>query len=442
MQPGRLKKAAHAKSGMAGVLDRRGEVRFAPLPRQSYMEPERKALEELRIDRSELEPNGVGNRVIWLLAAVFLVVGMGVLWWIRQWPVEVRTEPARCEAAQTGPRTVLNASGYVVARREATVSSKMTGRVVDVFIEEGMRVAEDQVLARLDDVNLQMQLELAKAQEAAARGGLVETQVRLEEAERERTRILRLAQDGVSSEAEVDRVEAEVKSLGARLDRQALEVTVANRRVQVLMQELEDTIIRAPFAGVVVAKNAQPGEMISPISAGGGFTRTGIGTIVDMDSLEVEVDVNESYLNRVEIGQAVQARLDAYPAWPIPCRVLAIIPTADRQKATIRVRVAFEELDPRILPQMGVRVAFLEPDFDEKPEAFGVVISREALHREDDQFWVWVVHDGILERREVTVRTPEASPVVVESGLEEGELVVVDGPADPKPGRRVRERDN
>jgi RND family efflux transporter MFP subunit len=295
----------------------------------------------------------------------------------------------------------------------------------------------------LDDANMWTQLELTKAQHAAARGGLLETQVRLDEADRERVRVLALAGGGVSSESEVDRVEAEVKSLRARLERQALEVEVADRRVRVLEQELEDTVIRAPFAGVVVAKNAQPGEMISPISAGGGFTRTGIGTVVDMTSLEIEVDVNESYLNRVRVGQPVEATLDAYPGWRIPCQVLAIIPTADRQKATVRVRVAFDTLDGRILPQMGTRVAFLEAaPVEEQPRAGGLLVSREALRREGAEYWVWVVHDGVLERKAVTVQAPEVNPVVVLSGLEEGASVVVEGGADLKPGRRVRERTN
>jgi HlyD family secretion protein len=404
------------------------------------MQRESKGLEELKIERQDLDGNGPSGWGFRILAAVALLVLVGAIWWMRQRPVEVRTQIARAETTEAGPRTVLNGSGYVVARREATVSSKLTGKVVDVLIEEGMEVEEGQVLAQLDQANVRTQLDLAEAEVAAARGALLENRVRLDEAERERARIVVLAGDGVSSGSEVDRVEAEVKSLRARLERQALEVEVAGRRVQVLQQELEDTVIRAPFAGVVVAKNAQPGEMISPISAGGGFTRTGIGTIVDMRSLEIEVDVNESYLNRVRSGQLVEATLDAYPTWKIPCRVLAIIPTADRQKATVRVRVAFDALDERILPQMGVRVAFLELETERGPEATGFMVAREALHQDGTEYWVWVIRDGVLERQPVTVDAPDASPVVVTSGLEEGESVVVQGPADLEPGWRVRVR--
>jgi RND family efflux transporter MFP subunit len=404
------------------------------------MTSESKGLDELRIDRADLDGNGAARGRIWLWAGIVLVLVVGLLWWLRQRPVEVRTEEARTEATEAGLRTVLNASGYVVARREATVSSKMTGKVTEVLIEEGMRVDQGQVLARLDDANVRTQLELTMAREATARAALLETQVRLDEAERERTRILALAGEGVTSAAEVDRVEAEVKSLRARLERQAMEIEVAGRQVAVLEQDLEDTVIRAPFGGVVVAKNAQPGEMISPISAGGGFTRTGIGTIVDMDSLEIEVDVNESFLHRVRSGQPVEAVLDAYPGWRIPSRVLAIIPTADRQRATVRVRVAFDELDDRILPQMGVRVAFLEiaPATDMDPGS--LLISRTALRRDGDDYWIWVVRDGQLEQRRVTVRAPETNPVVVTGDLRAGESVVVEGPADLETGRRVRER--
>jgi HlyD family secretion protein len=404
------------------------------------MEPERRGLEDLRIDRSDLEENGARSGRFWLLAGLTLLLLLGAVWWLRQRPVEVQTQVVRSETTESGPRTVLNASGYVVARREATVSSKLTGKVVDVLIEEGTEVKEGQVLARLDDANLRARLQLAQAQANAARGGLLETQVRLDEAEREQARILALAGGGVSSEAEVDRVEAEVKSLRARLERQTLEIEVAHQQVRVLTQELEDTVIRAPFTGIVVAKNAQPGEMISPISAGGGFTRTGIGTIVDMSSLEIEVDVNESFLNRVRVGQFIEATLDAYPAWKIPCRVLAIIPTADRQKATVRVRVAFDELDQRILPQMGVRVAFLELESEREPGPGSLMIARETLRRNGTDYWVWVVRDGKLHRRPVTVRAPETNPVLVDSGLEAGETVVVQAPADLEPGRRVRVR--
>lgn len=397
-------------------------------------------LADLRLDRTEL-PRPAAR---WARGLVGLVVGLGLValgyWALRARPVPVRTQVARAEATVGGRRPVLNASGYVVARRQATVSSKITGKVVEVLIEEGMHVQEGQVLARLDDTNIRASLSLAQAQAEAARTALAETRARLEEAEKQLARVAALAAKDVASAAELDRAEAEAKSLRARLEAQASQVTVAEREVAVWQQQLEDTIIRAPFSGVAIAKNAQPGEMISPISAGGGFTRTGIGTIVDMNSLEIEVDVNESFLNRVHPGQAVEAVLDAYPDWKIPCKVIALIPTADRQKATVKVRVAFDRLDPRILPDMAVRVTFLaEPDGSNHQPA--VLVPKSALREEAGRTVVWVVKDKRLEPRTVTVTLSKANEASLAAGLSPGEKVVIEGPARLRPGQRVRELD-
>ncbi len=215
-------------------------------------------------------------------------------------------------------------------------------------------------------------------------------------------RLSQLAASKMVSQSELDRADADAKSSQARLERQQADVAVAEREVALWKQQLDDTIIRAPFAGIVTSKNAQPGEMISPMSAG-GFTRTGICTIVDMSSLEIEVDVNESYINRVEPGQPVEATLDAYPDWRIPAKVIAIIPTADRQKATVKVRVGFEKLDPRILPDMGVKVAFQQTPAQPRPPNRGIVVPKAAVHQRDGRDVVWVVREGRVERRAVTV---------------------------------------
>jgi HlyD family secretion protein len=396
-------------------------------------------LAELRIDRDEDRRNGTG-RAGWIVVILILLgLGGAGAWWVYGRAVPVRTQAARVAEASGGRRTVLNASGYVLARRQATVSSKVTGKVVEVLVEEGMKVQDGQVLARLDDTNVRASLKLAEAQAQAARAALVETRARLEEAEKQFNRTSALASKSVASASELDRAEAEVKSLRARLESQASQVSVAEREIAVWQQQLEDTIIRAPFAGVAISKNAQPGEMISPISAGGGFTRTGIGTIVDMKSLEIEVDVNESFLKRVQPGQAVEAVLDAYPDWKIPCKVLAIIPAADRQKATVKVRVAFDQLDPRILPDMGVKVAFLgsAATSTDVPE---VLVPRVAVREDGGRPVVWAVKDGRLARRSVTTGIAKGSDVAVTSGLSEGERVVVEGPARLAEGLRVRER--
>jgi HlyD family secretion protein len=396
-------------------------------------------LAELRIDRSE-DPRNGSSRARWLAAIVLLLLmAVAGVWWLRGRPVPVRTQAARAEPTIGGKRTVLNASGYVLARRQATVSSKVTGKVVEVLVEEGMKVQDGQVLARLDDTNVRASLRLADAQAQAAKSALAETRARLEEAEKQLARVSALAAKNVSSASDLDSAEAEAKSLRARLESQASQVSVAEREVAVWQQQLEDTVIRAPFAGVAISKNAQPGEMISPISAGGGFTRTGIGTIVDMKSLEIEVDVNESFLKRVHAGQAVEAVLDAYPGWKISCKVIAIIPAADRQKATVKVRVAFEQLDPRILPDMGVKVAFLgEPaGSGEAPE---LMVPKIAVKEDGGRPVVWVVKEGRLERRSITTGIAKGSEMAVVAGLAEGEKVVVEGPAKPTEGLRVREQ--
>jgi RND family efflux transporter MFP subunit len=398
------------------------------------------SLDQLRIER---KPDEDASSKGWLVLAAVLVFAVGMaawLWWPREQVVEVRTAVVQ---AATGPQsgTVLNASGYVTARRQATVSSKVTGKVTEILIEEGMDVDEGQVLARLDATNVYAALELARAQFDSARTTLKETQALLDEAELNFDRIDRLAADGLASEAELDRARATMKSLAARLESRESEVEVARRQVGVYDQHLEDTIIRAPFAGVVVAKNAQPGEMISPISAGGGFTRTGIGTIVDMDSLEIEIDVNEAYIDRVRPGQPVVATLDAYPEWKIPCHVIAIIPTADRQKATVEVRVGFDALDQRILPDMGVKVAF-QDEVENGKVAPGVLVPTSALRRDAGRDIVWVVSEGVLERRAVSTAAGvvAGSERVVLAGLRAGERVVIEGPEDLATGMIIEER--
>lgn len=408
------------------------------------MPDEQTSLDSLRIDRSR---EGDETKRTWIpLLVVILLLGVAGGFWLLRGPAvaEVRTAIAR-EVAASSRTTVLNASGYVTARRQATVSSKVTGKVLEVLIEEGMEVEAGQVMARLDSSNVRAGLILAEAQTEAARAAVKETGVRLAEARLGLDRALALRAGKVSSQAELDRAQAEVDALAARIDRQRREVEVAQRQVALWQRQLEDMVIRSPFAGIIVSKNAQPGEMISPISAGGGFTRTGIGTVVDMTSLEIEVDVNESYINRVSAGQKVIAVLDSYPDWQIPSYVIAIIPTADRQKATVAVRIGFEELDARILPDMGVKVAFQEQgsdgsDRDPGISATLIVIPQSGLRRSAGGASVLVVNDQQIEERSVTVTEGrEGDQVFVIGGLRPGERVVVEGPDDLIEGDRVEE---
>lgn len=398
------------------------------------MSPPKPSLDDLRIDRRGQPRARIS--VWWLALLLAVAAGSIAVWWLtRPKPVPVRTAAAR-EAGPgvNGTRTVLNASGYVTARRTATVSSKVTGKVLEVLIEEGVRVQEGQVLARLDDTNIRASLRLAEAQLEAARQALTETKVRIDEAARELQRQAGLLKSEVATQADFERAEAAWLALKARLEQQSAEVTVADRQVASWQQQMEDTVIRAPFAGIVTVKNAQPGEMISPISAGSSFTRTGICTIVDMQSLEIEIDVSESYINRVEPGQAVEATLDAYADWKIPCKVIAIIPTADRQKSTVKVRVGFEKLEPRILPEMSVKVAFHESvrAGNPAPGASPISIPKSALAKEEGRDVVFVVKNGRAERRAVSVSALSGEEAIISAGLSAGEKVALE------PGNRLQ----
>jgi RND family efflux transporter MFP subunit len=350
----------------------------------------------------------------------------------------VRTAVARDAApAGKGGQTVLNASGYVTARREATVSSKVTGKVMEVLIEEGMKVKEGQILARLDDTNIKAGLEVAQAQLASAKAALAETEAQLKNADQEFQRTTELAKQHIASQSDLDLAESNAKALQAHLAQQKLDVVVAERQVVAWQQQMDDMVIRAPFDGVVTTKDAQPGEMISPVSAGGGYTRTGIGTVVDMNSLEIEIDVNESYINRVEPSQPVEATLDAYPDWKIPCKVIATIPTADRQKSTVKVRVGFDQLDPRILPDMSVKVAFRGVSGTAAGRA--VMVPKSAVQNQDGRDVVFVVRGGRAERRAVTVSDTQGDDSVLSAGVSAGEKIVVAAPAGLNDGTKVKE---
>ena len=402
------------------------------------MSPPKPSLDDLRIERGG-KPNASPRLLLMAVAGVVAVVIAAAFWLLtRPKAVEVHTVIAREAASMGGDRTVLNASGYVTARREATVSSKITGKVTEVLVEEGMSVKEGQILARLDDTNVKASLHLARAQWESAQSALEETRVRLKEAEQELQRQTDLARGKVATQADYDHASASALAYKARLEQQQADATVAERTVAIWQQQLEDTIIRAPFAGIVTSKNAQPGEMISPMSSG-GFTRTGICTIVDMESLEIEIDVNESYINRVQPGQPVEATLDAYADWKIPCKVIAIIPTADRDKSTVKVRVGFDRLDPRILPEMAVKVAFRETAGPAPAVVRTVLVPKAAIRQQDGRDVVLVVQGGRAERRAVTVASTSANETEISAGLAAGERVVVEGPGDLTDGTIVKE---
>jgi RND family efflux transporter MFP subunit len=402
------------------------------------MSLDKAALESLRHDRS-LDPGryqGTGSgRRRWRIAAVVgAVLAVVVGWRLLHSAVPVHTAAVETPAGASDG-AVLNASGYVVARRIATVSSKVTGRIDEVLFEEGAGVKQGQVLARLDPSTAQAEFEVVDRSLEAARRSLREIEVRLGDARRTLARNRSLVDRKLVSQSVLDSSEAEVAALEARLAATKAEVEVARSRVALSRQGLDDLAIRAPFSGVVISKDAQPGETVSPMSAGGGFTRTGIATIVDMESREIEVDVNESYINRVRDGQKVAAVLDAYPDWTIPGHVIGIVPAADRQKATVRVRIAFDELDARILPDMGIKVRFLEAPG--QAAAAKPMLPANAVAKDGKATVVWVIRDGKVERRVVELGKEAAGSFPVLKGLEGGESVVVDPPRRLRDGAAV-----
>jgi HlyD family secretion protein len=396
-------------------------------------------LSALRIER---EPLDAGSRSWgrWLFVLVLLAaIGGGAWYWLaRERPVEVEVA-AVTERAAGAQASVLNASGYVTARRRATVSSKVTGKVIEVNVEEGMDVREGQVLARLDDSTLQAALRLYRAQLEAAKRQIPESEVRLEQARVMLRRQEELRKEGLNTPNDIDNAKAEVDSLIARIASAEQQVNVAESQIAMQQTAIEDTIIRAPFSGVAISKDAQAGEMVSPVSAGGGFTRTGISTIVDMKSLEIEVDVNESYINRVRTGQPVSAVLDAYPDWQIPANVITLVPTADRQKATVLVRIGFQKLDPRILPDMGVKVTFLrEAEARDVQVAQSVTLVPQAAVRKDgESSFVFVVRQDTVERRAIKTAGTDGDRLEVVAGLKGGDQVVISPPPELTEGMLI-----
>ncbi|MEZ5542327.1 MAG: efflux RND transporter periplasmic adaptor subunit [Pseudomonadota bacterium] len=397
-------------------------------------------LKQLRLDEAA---RGTDRRPgpVWVFVLVLVaLLALGAWYWLAGGRVyTVATATAQVPGGVQGSMSVLDATGYVTARRQATVSAKVTGQVTEVLIEEGQRVQAGAVLARLDDTDARAQLDLAQAQLAAARAQLEGLRQLLAQARRDDARQQDLLARKLTSQQAADDAATLVKTRSAAIVTQQREVDVAARGVEVAQVALDNTVVRAPFAGVITVKAAQPGEIVSPFSAGGGYTRTGIGTIVDMDSLEIEVEVNEAYIGRVQAGQPVETTLNAYPDWRISGQVIAIIPAADRSKATVKVRIGIDVQDPRIVPDMGARVAFLEPDSAGTAAAppAGVLIPASAIQMQGDATRVFVVIDDHARLRTVRTGQTYADLRQVLDGVSDGERVILDPPAALQDGDRV-----
>jgi RND family efflux transporter MFP subunit len=404
-------------------------------------------LGSLRIHDGQRAKTGMCRRIVYAAIPVLIFAGIVVAAFAfrSQKPVVEVAAAAKAEAG--GAQTLLNASGYVTPRRRATIAAKITGRVTGVFFDEGTRVAEGQLLATLDDSDVKRVLDSARADRNSAQAAIADYEVQLKNAQIQLHRAEQLQNAGVQTQEALDNATMAVDSLKAKIALAKQQVAGSDARIGEAQQAVNNCTIRAPFAGIVVSKDAQVGEMVSPISAGGGFTRTGIATIVDMNSNEIEVDVNESYIARVIPNQPVTATLDAYPDWQIPSKVRTVIPTADRQKATVKVRISFLKLDPKILPDMGVKVAFLEeekPAGKSKDAAKGptpvAYIPKSAVRSDSSASFVFLIRDGKVERRAVSLGTNRGTEVAVLAGVSPGDSLVVKGPESLHDGDKVEIR--
>lgn len=408
-------------------------------------------LSSLRISDAKRTNPSSTRRWIWVVLGVILLGLVGAAAFaFRSRKVDV--EVATATRPANGPAGVLNASGYVTPRRRATIAAKITGRVTGVFFDEGTRVTQDQLLATLDDSDARRALDSAKADRNSSQAAIEDFQVQLKNAEIELRRTQQLVKDGVQTQQALDSAVTAADSLRAKINLAKQQVLGADARIREQQQAVDNCTIRAPFAGIVVSKDAQVGEMVSPISAGGGFTRTGIATIVDLHSNEFEVDVSESYIAKVSNNQPVNAVLDAYPDWVIPAKVRTVIPTADRQKATVKVRISITQpdhihpfdpaKDPRILPDMGVKVTFLEdepkPGTKDSKSPAVAIIPLKAVHQDNASKYVFVIKGDTVERRAVTTGETRGSDIDILAGIQPDVQVVVNAPETLRDGQSVQ----
>src|SRR5215831_2702675 len=394
--------------------------------------PPKHDLGSLKID-DRLRTTGKTGKRLGMFAALIgvLVIVGGLLAAFRSRKPMVEVAAAR-PAGDVRADALLNASGYITPRRRATVAAKVTGQIKEIYAEEGLHVKAGQVLAILDCAQPEAALTSAKTERDATAAALSDLEVQLGNAERELERAQGLRSAGVNSQQALDSARTTRDSLRSKIALTREQTRAAEARIGMAQQDVINCTVRSPYDGIVVSKDAQRGEIVSPISAGGGFTRTGIATVVDMNSIEIEVDVNESYIARVTPGQKVIATLDAYPDWQIPATVRTVIPTADRQKATVKVRISFDQLDPRILPDMGVKVAFLDnaPVAKSKGSEAKALIPQAAVREDAGQKIVFLVNQRKLERRAVNLGANRGNDVEVMAGISPGDMLVVRGGAD------------
>ena len=442
-----------SRLSIPGPLDRRAVWRHiepvtSPVPKRPWRRTaiDTSLLKDLRIEGRQREDAGGPPRWVWPAAGAVLGVVLlaGAAWWfVFARPAVVQVTTAVAAGSVGAPAALLQATGYVTARRQATVSTQITGTLTQVLIDAGDHVQKGQVIARLEDSALRATLNVAQANLMTAQAQVAQTQAQLAQSESDWKRQDELARSGMLSKQAAEQSRTAVTAFTAALDARRREVEAARAQLAQAKVNFDYTVVRAPFTGVVTVKAAQVGEIVSPLSAGGGFTRTGVGTIVDMDSLEVEVDVSEAYIGQVKPEMPCEAVLDAYPDWKIPAHVVAIVPSADRGKATVKVRVAFEQKDARMVPEMAARVSFLgaKPAAAPAQAPKGVLVPPQALAQRDGQSVLFVVVEGRAQQRRVDAVPRDAGSMKLlpeGTAVKAGERVVLAPPASLRDGAEVK----
>ena len=393
-------------------------------------------LHELRIDRAQRDDDESPRRWPWIVAAivVIVIVAGGIAAFALRGHVATVATSTAVAAGSSSDAAVLQATGYVVARRQAVVSAQIIGTLTGVSVEEGEHVTQGQVLARLDDTQYVAQLQAAEAQYSAAQAQVAKGRATLQQDFADAARLNAVVARGYVSKQAAQQAGTQVTTDRALLDAAVKQAAAAQANITLAKVNVGYTVIHAPFTGVVTVKDAEIGQIVSPYTVGGG----GIATIVDMNSLEVDVDVNETYISRVQPGMPVEAVLDAYPDWKIPAHVIAIIPSADKSKATVKVRIALDAKDPRIIPQMGVRVSFLEKTGKGAKPLPGVLVPKSAIVQRGGKDVVFVVSNGHLQQTPVTAGADFSDLKQVTHGLSAGAEVVTAPAAGLKDGEKVQ----
>ena len=405
-------------------------------------------LSKLRIDRSAPPPpvrRALRRNLVLFAVALVLVAGVAAVVRGRSVPtVQVAIAASTTGGgASSGGVTSVTANGYVVARTKASVSAKIAGRLAYLGVSEGSYVHQGEIIARLDNADYQAAVAQAQANVAAAEASVIEATSDRDQSARDANRIrdIRASNPNLMSPQELETATSRAATALARYDAAAARKRSAEAGLRLARANDENTIIRAPFTGTVLRKDAEVGEVVAP-SVGGGLTRGAVVTMADLSTLEVEVDVNEAYIARIASERPARITLDAYPDTTFRGKVRQVVPTADRQRATVQVKVSILDHDPRILPEMGAKVDFLEPP---KPAATGEAAARAAIRvpstavRSDASgSYVWLVRDGRLTKRAVTAGPVSAGFLEVRSGLSGGEQLLVGGVEKPEEGMKVK----